>query len=128
MPIALVLLNPAVWAAAAEAALWTAAAVGTVVVAISATESVRERARTRDDVCTTCTQARPCPPCTPPVGTVQGVRIDRVPPSAPHFPCTGDHLHTRVMRQDPRSCTCFWNRGTVDCLPQGGSSPHPMGH
>ena len=30
-----------------------------------------------------------CPPCTPPVGTI-GYRLDKVPPSKPHYPFPGD--------------------------------------
>jgi hypothetical protein len=42
----------------------------------------------------------PCPPNPPP-------EIDRVPPSAPHHPCTGDHWHYRQYHQNPRTCDCF---------------------
>ena len=44
-----------------------------------------------------------CPPC--PANPV--AEIDRVPPSAPHFPCPGDHWHYRVYNQNPATCQCF---------------------
>jgi len=46
------------------------------------------------------TKCPPCPPNPPP-------EIDRVPPSAPHFPCTGDHWHYQVYNQNPTNCKCF---------------------
>jgi hypothetical protein len=68
---------------------------------------------TTDASCATC---KKCPECSPPAGTEELERIDRVPPSRPHYPCPGDHAHYRVMRQNPRTCACFWNKGRVECL------------
>ena len=47
-----------------------------------------------------------CAPC-PPGGPSPNTRIDTVPPSAPHFPCPGDHWHFRVYNQDPVTCKCY---------------------
>jgi RHS repeat-associated protein len=49
------------------------------------------------------TPARPCPPCPAPPPP----RIDRVPPSRPHWPCPGDHWHYYVYNQNPVTCQCF---------------------
>jgi hypothetical protein len=48
-------------------------------------------------------RSRPCPPCPP----NPPPEIDRVPPSAPHYPCPGDHWHYRVYNQNPQTCDCF---------------------
>ncbi len=48
-----------------------------------------------------------CPPCNPPVGTI-GYRVDTVPPSEPHWPYPGTHVHLYVMQQNPNNCQCFW--------------------
>ena len=53
-----------------------------------------------------------CPPCPPPPPP----RIDRVPPSRPHWPCTGDHMHVFVMDQNPNTCACFPREAEVQCL------------
>jgi hypothetical protein len=47
--------------------------------------------------------ARPCPPCPPPPPP----RIDRVPPSRPHYPCPGDHWHYFIYNQNPVTCQCY---------------------
>ncbi len=52
-----------------------------------------------------------CPPCPPPPPD----RLDKVPPGRPHFPCTGDHTHTFVMNQNPKTCQCSANYGPVIC-------------
>ncbi len=44
-----------------------------------------------------------CPPCPSPPPP----EIDLVPPSAPHYPCPGNHWHYRVYNQDPVTCKCF---------------------
>jgi len=62
---------------------------------------------------------RPCPPCT---GQLPPMRIDRVPPSRPHFPCPGDHVHYFVWNQDPKTCKCFPQK-LLMCLDQGGMPP-----
>jgi RHS repeat-associated protein len=65
----------------------------------------------------TCPTQRPCPPCVPPVGTI-GYRLDSVPPSKPHFPFPGDHVHLFQMNQNPNNCQCFWK-------PIGVTAPPP---
>ena len=42
-----------------------------------------------------------------PVGT-QSYRHDQVPPSKPHHPFTGDHVHIYEAHQIPKNCDCFW--------------------
>src|ERR1039457_293514 len=60
-----------------------------------------------------CSQS-PCPAPPPP-------RIDRVPPSTPHFPCTGDHAHFFRYNQNPVTCQCFLQKIEPPmCLSQGG--------
>lgn len=54
-----------------------------------------------------------CPPCPPPPPS----RIDRVPPSASHYPCPGDHMHTFKYNQNPKTCQCFPGKDEVICLP-----------
>lgn len=126
---ALLLFNPGTWAALGKAAAYVGSAVVAAVVVNEAVDAVQEATSdtpaTDTDAtdCANCDAAQPCPACTPPEGTEQGERLDRVPPSRPHHPCPGDHLHTRIMRQNPRTCQCFWNKGRVICLPQGGSAP-----
>jgi RHS repeat-associated protein len=107
-------LNPAV-ACAAAVGLGIpvgAAIVGTVVVC-GVVYLIWQVCKTVDTTCP------PCPP--PPAG---GSRYDISPPSAKHYPCPGDHLHTWywVMNQIPwPNCTCFPQRKeTVTCI--GG--PH----
>ena len=61
-----------------------------------------------------------CGDCEPPRGTV-GVRVDWVPPSVPHAPCTGSHVHFYLRSQNPNDCRCFWSaqRRKVLCLDDG---------
>ncbi len=58
-----------------------------------------------------------CPECVPPKGTV-GIRVDWVPPSVPHWPCTGSHVHFYIQSQNPTNCQCFWapQRRKILCL------------
>ena len=64
-----------------------------------------------------------CPPCVPPEGTL-GYRIDEVPPGRKHYPFPGTHVHIYIMRQNPKTCECFWNKiGTTDQPPPPGSVP-----
>lgn len=58
-----------------------------------------------------------CPDCVPPKGTV-GIRIDWVPPSVPHWPCPGSHVHFYIQSQNPTNCQCFWSpqKRNVLCL------------
>lgn len=122
-------LNPGFWAGVGKAAAFVGSAVAAAVVADAAIDAVGDSADEDTDApavpdarqCETCGEDQECPPCVPPVGTVEVERIDRVPPSRAHFPCPGDHAHTRVRRQNPRTCQCFWNKGQVICLSQGGS-------
>jgi hypothetical protein len=73
-------------------------------------------------------QRTPCPACNPPVGTLL-FEIHRVPPSRPHWPCTGDHVHWFRQMQNPNNCRCFLQRDAlpVTCLPPGGHPQLPPG-
>jgi RHS repeat-associated protein len=72
-----------------------------------------------------CSKENKCPPCAPPAGTV-GYRIDGVPPSKPHFPFEGTHVHLYIMRQDPKTCRCYWNKYMVtNPPPPPGAVPMP---
>ena len=128
------LFTPPAWAAIGAAAKWTAITLGVAGTAAATGYAINEMTREDDDeaapttdtrACETCEQD--CPPCVPPVGTRQLKRIDRVPPSVPHWPCPGDHAHILMRNQNPRTCRCFWNRPAppddVICLPQGGDAP-----
>ena len=57
------------------------------------------------------------PPCVPPVGTI-GYREDSVPPSKPHHPFPGNHVHLYRMNQNPNNGQCFWQ-------PIGVTAPPP---
>jgi RHS repeat-associated protein len=59
-----------------------------------------------------CQVSNQCKPCQGPLPE----RLDKVPPSDPHFPCPGDHIHTFVWNQNPKTCACFINKGPVICL------------
>lgn len=52
------------------------------------------------------TARRACPPCPRPPAP----EVDRVPPSAPHFPCPGDHWHYFEYNQNPVTCQCYGPR------------------
>jgi RHS repeat-associated protein len=58
-----------------------------------------------------CQVGNECPPCPPPPPP----RLDKVPPSRPHYPCPGDHLHTFVVNQNPKTCQCYVKAGPVIC-------------
>jgi RHS repeat-associated protein len=63
------------------------------------------------------------PACIPPVGTI-GYRLDPVPPSRPHYPITGDHVHLYKMQQNPGTGKCFWQPiGVTAPPPPPGSVP-----
>ena len=64
------------------------------------------------DVCPPAPARPACPPCPPPPPP----RIDRVPPSRPHWPCPKDHMHVFVMNQNPVTCQCFPAEDQVICL------------
>jgi RHS repeat-associated protein len=73
---------------------------------------------------------KPCPPCRfsdgtiVPVGTI-GYRLDRVPPSKPHYPYPGDHFNLFRVNQNPNNCQCFWQpAGAAD---GSGGLPPPIG-
>lgn len=70
-----------------------------------------------------------CPPCRlvdgtiVPAGTI-GYRLDKVPPSRPHYPYTGDHYNLSRANQNPNNCRCFWQPiGAADAA--GGLPPPP---
>lgn len=65
------------------------------------------------------TRAKECDPCPPPPPP----RVDRVPPSRPHFPCAGDHWHYYVYNQNPTTCECFLRQEFGGCLDQGAFPP-----
>jgi hypothetical protein len=55
-----------------------------------------------------------CKPCQGPLPE----RLDKVPPSDLHFSCPGDHVHTFVWNQTPKTCACFINKDPGICLCQ----------
>jgi RHS repeat-associated protein len=66
-----------------------------------------------------------CPPCKPPVGTI-AYRWDKVPPSKPHWPHKGDHVHLYERQQNPNNCICFWKPiGVTAPPPPPGAIPMP---
>lgn len=75
-----------------------------------------------------CPTRRPCPPCVPQVGTTM-FEIHRVPPSRPHYPCSGDHVHFFLQQQNPNNCVCFLKRNArpVLCLSPGETYTPPAG-
>src|SRR5579884_2992768 len=113
-------------AAAAVAAIWSASPAGQKAAqdtgkAIS--KALEKSDSDTDAPPTTTTQDCPdekkCPECPPPPNAPPPPRLDKVPPSRPHKPCPGDHLHTYWFEtnQDPKTCKCFYNlREKVDCL------------
>ena len=71
-----------------------------------------------DDTC-----KKSCPPCNPPIVTIW-YRIDYVPPSKPHYPFHGTHVHLYKMNQNPNNCQCFWQPiGVTDPPLPPGSVP-----
>jgi RHS repeat-associated protein len=68
---------------------------------------------------TSTTACKVCPPC-PPAPAPEPPRIDIVPPSRPHFPCPGNHMHIYSMEtnQTPYpDCKCFYKQTEqVICL------------
>lgn len=137
-----ILLYPPTWVAIGEAAKWTLITLGVAGAGVATGIAVNEMTQddTDDDTTTTapadtttcenCGDNRNCPPCNPPAGTRMFKRLDRSPPSAPHWPCPGDHVHILVQNQNPRTCACFWNRPAppddVICIPQGGNAPSDL--
>jgi RHS repeat-associated protein len=51
-----------------------------------------------------------CPPCPPRIP-----RVDFVPPSAPHWPCPGTHMHFWTSHQNPETCACNYSEYFI-CL------------
>ncbi len=77
----------------------------------------------KSDSCQDCEEEKKCPPCVPPVGTI-GYRIDLVPPSRPHHPFPGTHVHLYKMNQNPNNCQCFWQPvGVTEPPPPAGAVP-----
>ncbi len=65
-----------------------------------------------------CPKEKKCPECPEPPAPPPP-RLDRVPPSRPHKPCPGDHLHVfrYEVNQDPETCKCWNNlKEDVQCL------------
>ena len=59
----------------------------------------------------------PCPPCPSPPTP----RIDRVPPSRPHYTCPGDHWHYFRYNQDPKTCRCYLQQMFGGCCGTPGA-------
>jgi RHS repeat-associated protein len=57
-----------------------------------------------------------CPPC-----PLKMPRVDFVPPSKPHWPCQGNHLHYWTSNQNSETCACNYKEHIV-CL----QSPNPF--
>jgi hypothetical protein len=86
--------------------------------ALEKSESDTDAPPTTTTITEDCPKKRECPDCPPPPPPPPP-RVDRVPPSAPHFPCPGDHLHTMwyEVNQDPITCQCFNNfKEYVSCI------------
>lgn len=98
------------------------------ILAYQAIQKATEHAPTDVVSDTTDCPKKPCPPCVPPVGTV-AYEIHRVPPSKPHFPCAGDHVHWFMRMQNPNNCQCFWKRNfkPPTCLSPGEVFQPPPG-
>lgn len=124
IPLALPILILAA-EAAAELALYVGSAILVAKVVSDATKARDEAVPTS---VTPCPQEKKCPPCTYPVGTIL-YEIHRVPPSAAHWPCSGDHVHWFLQQQNPKNCQCFLKRNfrPVTCLPSGGTPTLPPG-
>ncbi len=135
------LLWPAVVAAARAAVAITkivvgagtaAATISKTIEAVDKTLEKRDQEKAGDNAAdNTCIKgcSRKCPPCVPPVGTIRVERIDRVPPSRPHAPCSGDHAHLVQRNQAPYpGCRCFWNKARLNvyCLGSEEPPPYPM--
>lgn len=112
-------------AAAALAAMWGASPAGQQVskdLAKGISKALEKSDSDTDAPPTTttqdCSKKKECPGCPDPPAP-PSPRLDRVPPSRPHFPCPGDHLHTYryEVNQDPETCKCFNNlKEDVTCL------------
>jgi hypothetical protein len=117
----------ALLAAAAIAAIWTASPQGqkaTREAVKEVSDGLSRESDTTDVAPTTDCNKKECDPC--PWNFCQDnypppppPRVDRVPPSTPHFPCPGDHVHTYwyQLNQNPETCQCFCNmQEDVKCL------------
>jgi len=77
-----------------------------------------------------CPKDKPCPPCRlangtiVPLGTI-GYKLDKVPPSRPHWPYTGDHYNLSKANQIPHNCNCFWQ--PLGAANAAGGLPPPLG-
>ena len=76
-----------------------------------------------------CSDKKPCPPCrladgtTVTPGTI-AYRYDVVPPSQPHWPFAGSHVHLYKANQNPNNCQCFWREIDIkDPPPPAGAIP-----
>jgi hypothetical protein len=95
------------------------------VVGNTVSDIIKNMEATNDDEYEQCPSVNnTCPPCTPPVGTIR-YRIDMVPPSQPHYPHTGSHVHLYERHQSPSpKCQCFWHPvGTTELPPPPNTSP-----
>lgn len=110
--------------AAEELALWLLAALGIAATGAAVQEASRTQTRTDADTCRDC----PCPPCTPPVGTV-AYEIHMCPPHDVHWPCPKHHIHWFKRMQNPKNCMCFWKRNFQPhtCFADGQVPPIPPG-
>jgi len=79
-----------------------------------------------------CLEDGNCPPCKTisgkivPIGTI-GYRLDRVPPSKPHYPFAGDHYNLAKANQMPHpKCDCFWQPQKFAADASNGIPP-PLG-
>lgn len=140
MAIIAPLFYPPTWIAIGEAAKWTLITLGVVGAGAATGVAINEMTGEEEDTeaapssdtrsCENCGENRRCPPCVPPAGTRMFKRLDRVPPSAPHYPCPSDHVHVLVHNQDPRTCICRWNKPSspndVICIPQGSDAPSDL--
>ncbi|EBW9496338.1 RHS repeat protein, partial [Salmonella enterica subsp. salamae serovar Sofia] len=104
---------------------WGSAAAGGAVLGTSGDST---KANTND--ISKCEEKAPCSPCKTtngnivPVGTV-GYRLDLVPPSQPHYPFAGNHVHLYKANQNPNNCRCFWSKlDVIDPPPPPGAIPH----
>ena len=104
-----------------------------ILIGVGAMEATEEedkaqaQAQAEADGTAKCNETK-CPPCKTisgkivPVGTI-GYRLDLVPPSKPHYPYSGNHIHLRQANQNPETCRCFWGKEAVIDASQGQTPP-----
>ena len=67
-----------------------------------------------------------CKPCIPSVGTI-ATEVHLVPPSKPHYPIEGSHVHWFKMQQSPYPmCKCFWKRNFQKPTPGNTTPPRTV--